>query len=84
MLGRPETLRLRRHVVAVEFDAVADLHLYPVAVVRWVVPLKLEADRAVTAEDAVCVRNRGIVHYVSRGRLRRRSCELGQAPVRRP
>ena len=50
-LRRPKPLRLRSLVAVVKLDAFADQHLHGVAVVRRVVPLELEADRAVTAED---------------------------------
>ena len=48
-LRRAKALRLRRLVIVVELNALADQHLHRVAGVRRVVPLKFEADRAVTA-----------------------------------
>ena len=80
-LGRPKPLRLRRFVAVIKFDAFADQHLHGVAIVCRVVPLELEADRAVTAEDAVGVRDCRIVRYVVRGRLRCRSCDFGEVSV---
>src|SRR5262245_58081093 len=59
-LGRRKPLRLRRLVAVIKFDAFSDQHFHGVAIVRRVVPLELEADRTVTAEDKVDVRDRRI------------------------